>query len=67
MKSNYKNNKDIILELRRLKLKRDISIEELKLIKEDFKHDLSLGNWVKTIIVTFGKLGTRKLIKKIMT
>tara|TARA_R110002049_G_scaffold302713_2_gene496075 strand:- start:15306 stop:15425 length:120 start_codon:yes stop_codon:yes gene_type:complete len=33
-------------DLKILKLKRDISIEELKLVKQDFKDDLSISNWV---------------------
>ena len=52
MKKAYNNSKEITKELKLLKLKRDISLEEIKLVKEQFKEDLSVGNWFQTIFET---------------
>jgi len=66
MKTTYKNLDEVSKELKRLKLKRDISVEEIKLIKHQFKDDLSYANWIKTIASTAGKLGLKKLINKLV-
>ncbi|GAA4238790.1 hypothetical protein GCM10022291_30650 [Postechiella marina] len=62
----YENAEEIAKDLEVLKLKRDISIEELKLVKQSFKEDLSLANWVQTILKTIGKVGFFKIAKKII-
>lgn len=66
MKKSYNNRQEILKELKLLKLKRDISFEEIKLIKEQFKDDLSFGNWFQTAIQTFGRLGVYNLAKRIL-
>lgn len=60
----YENKEQIINDLELLKLKRDISIEELKLVKQEFKDDLSLSNWMQVLLKTLGKLGLYRLAKK---
>lgn len=66
MSKSYNSNKEITRELRLLKLKRDISLEEIKLVKEQFKEDLSFGNWFKTVFEAVGKIGAYRLAKKII-
>ena len=66
MKKRYKNSQEITTELKKLRLKRDISIEEIKLIKEQLKEDLSIANWIKTMAINLGKLGVYNFAKKIM-
>jgi len=62
----YDNATQIEEDLKILKLKRDISIEELKLVKQDFKDDLSISNWVQTVLKFIGKAGLFKFAKKII-
>ncbi|GFD95335.1 hypothetical protein KUL156_51270 [Alteromonas sp. KUL156] len=66
MKKTYNNSKEITKELKLLKLKRDISLEEIKLVKEQFKEDLSVGNWFQTIFETVGKFGVYTLARKFL-
>ncbi|CAM1368512.1 conserved protein of unknown function [Tenacibaculum soleae] len=66
MKKHYKNSQEITTELKKLRLKRDISVEEIKLIKEQLKEDLSIANWIKTLATNLGKLGVYNFAKKIM-
>lgn len=66
MKKRYNNNQEIINELKKLRLKRDISVEEIKLIKEQLKEDLSIANWLKTLATNLGKLGVYNFAKRIM-
>ncbi|MDY0780125.1 hypothetical protein [Tenacibaculum sp. IB213877] len=66
MKTIYNNNKEIKEELHRLKLERDISIEELKIIKHQIKDDLSLPNWFQTAVKTAGRYGLYNMVKKII-
>lgn len=61
----YNNAKEINSDLKVLKLKRDISIEELKLVKEEFKEDLSVSNWVQSALKIFAKLGMYRLARKV--
>lgn len=60
----YENAEQIADDLELLKLRRDISIEELKLVKQELKDDLSISNWMQTLIKTLGKLGLYRLAKK---
>ena len=62
----YTNAKEIEDDLAILKLKRDITIEELKMVKQDLKDDLSLSSWVESILKTVGKIGLYKVAKKIV-
>ena len=66
MNKRYKNNQEITTELKKLRLKRDISVEEIKLIKEQLKEDLSIANWLKTLATNLGKLGVYNFAKRIM-
>ncbi|AZJ32371.1 hypothetical protein SAMN05444344_2830 [Tenacibaculum mesophilum] len=66
MKKTYNNSKEITKELKLLKLKRDISLEEIKLVKEQFKEDLSVGNWFQTIFEAVGKFGVYTLARKFL-
>lgn len=66
MKKHYKNSQEITTELKKLRLKRDISVEEIKLIKEQLKEDLSIANWIKTLATNLGKLGVYNFAKKMM-
>lgn len=66
MKKHYKNSQEITTELKKLRLKRDISVEEIKLIKEQLKEDLSIVNWIKTLAANLGKLGVYNFAKKMM-
>ncbi|HKJ06252.1 MAG TPA: hypothetical protein VJ970_02170 [Flavobacteriaceae bacterium] len=67
MKKIYNNSEEIAKDVKRLRLKRDISIEELKVVKNEFKDSLSVSNWLQSVLSFATKLGayafTRKLIK----
>lgn len=60
----YDNAQQIANDLKILKLKRDITIEELKLVKQEFKDDLSIANWLRPIFKAIGKVGWFKVVKK---
>tara|TARA_R110002049_G_scaffold242357_1_gene416189 strand:+ start:29289 stop:29486 length:198 start_codon:yes stop_codon:yes gene_type:complete len=62
----YENAQEIAKDLEVLKLKRDISIEELKLVKQEFKDDLSIANWLRTVLKTIGKVGLFRVAKKVI-
>lgn len=62
----YGNAEQITRDLEVLKLKRDISMEELKLVKQEFKEDLSVASWMQTLIKAFGRIGLYKMAKKII-
>ena len=62
----YENAQEIARDLEVLKLKRDISIEELKLVKQEFKDDLSIANWLRTVLKTIGKVGLFRVAKKVI-
>lgn len=66
MKKSYKNSEEITTELKKLKLKREISIEEIKLIKQQFKEDISINNWIQTAVKSLGRLAAYSLAKKII-
>ncbi|WNW01725.1 hypothetical protein RRF68_12225 [Tenacibaculum sp. HL-MS23] len=66
MKKHYKNSQEITTELKKLRLKRDISVEEIKLIKEQLKEDLSIANWIRTLATNLGKLGAYNFAKNMM-
>ena len=66
MIKTYKNSEEITKELKRLKLKRDISVEEIKLIKQQFKEDISISSWIQTAVKSLGRLGAYSLAKKII-
>jgi len=62
----YNSFEDIEKDLIRYKLERQIALEELKLIKSDFKKDLMPYNLIKTGASLASKFGLMLLIKKIL-
>ncbi|WP_233882124.1 hypothetical protein, partial [Tenacibaculum piscium] len=56
MKKVYNNNREVARDLKKLKLKRDISFEEIKLVKKQFKDDVSLSKWVQSFVQILSKL-----------
>ena len=62
----YTTFKDIEQDLKRLKLERDIALEELKLMKNEFKEDLKPINWLSTALKLTGKYGFIALIKRLI-
>ncbi|WP_442267206.1 hypothetical protein ACSIGC_05810 [Tenacibaculum sp. ZS6-P6] len=66
MKKSYSNQKEITKELRKLKLQRKIAFEEIKLIKHEFKEDISINNWITTVIKTITRIGIYNLAKKLV-
>ena len=62
----YNNLEEVERDLEILKLKRDITIEELKLVKEEFKDDFSVSHWVQSAGKLVAKLGLLKMAKKII-
>ncbi|APA64218.1 MAG: hypothetical protein ABJO28_03125 [Maribacter dokdonensis] len=62
----YKNFEEVEFHLKRLKLEREIALEELKGIKNDVKQDLSPYNWVSTAISAAKKFGMLYLVRKVV-
>lgn len=62
----YESFDDIEKDLKRLSLERNIALEEMKLLKSEFKDDLKPINWVSTIFSAFGKYGLYAIIKRIL-
>ncbi|KZS38868.1 hypothetical protein AWE51_14910 [Aquimarina aggregata] len=65
MKKTYTSFKEIEQDLRKLNLQRQIHLEEVKLIKSEFKEELQPYQWVSTIFSAVKKYGTFYLIKKL--
>ncbi|MGB5171745.1 DUF6327 family protein [Eudoraea sp.] len=65
MKS-YKNFEEIEYDLKRLNLEREIALEELKAVKQEFKKDLQPPNWVNLILSLGKKYGSYFFIKKLL-
>jgi|KNS7NT10metaT_FD_contig_41_519576_length_1625_multi_7_in_0_out_0_3 hypothetical protein len=61
----YNSFEEIDNELKRLELQRAINLEELKMIKHDFKEDLQPFQWLQTGAKYAGKFGMMVLIKKL--
>lgn len=62
----YKNFDEIEFDLKRLKLERQIALEEIKGLKQDVKDDLSPFNWISTAISAVKKYGMLYLIRKVI-
>ena len=62
----YKNFEEIEFNLKRLKLEREIALEELKGLKQDVQEDLSPYNWVSTAFSTAKKFGMLYLMRKVV-
>lgn len=62
----YRNFDEIEFDLKRLKLEREIALEEIKGLKQDVKEDLSPYSWLSTILSAVKKYGMLYLIRKIV-
>ena len=62
---HYQSFEDIENDLKRLKLERQIALEELKLLKNEYKEDLKPVNWLSPSLKIAGKYGLFFLIKRI--
>lgn len=61
----HRSFNDIDLELKRLKLERQIGVEQLKGLKGEFAEDLKLSNWIGTATKFAWKYGLFVLVKKL--
>lgn len=61
----YKSFEEIDLNLKRLRLERQIGLEEMKGIKGEFSNNLQPMNWVSTAASFAGKYGMFILLKKL--
>lgn len=61
----YNSFEDIEYDLKRLELKREIALEEMKVLKYQVHEELSPYNWIKTASKILGKIGTVLIVKKI--
>lgn len=62
----YKNKAQISRDLKKFKLQRDISIEELKIIKNHFKDEFTVNSWFKPVIKTLSKIGLYNFSKRLI-
>lgn len=62
----YKNFEEIEFDLKRLKLERQIALEEIKGLKQDIKDDLSPYSWISTVISAVKKYGILYLVRKVI-
>ncbi|HDZ05460.1 hypothetical protein LCGC14_0071080 [marine sediment metagenome] len=62
----YKNFDEIEYNLKRLKLERQIALEELKGLKQDVQEDLSPYNWVSTAFSAAKKFGMLYIMRKVV-
>lgn len=62
----YKNFDEIEFNLKRLKLERQIALEEIKGLKHDVQQDLSPYNWISTLLSAAKKFGFLYLMKKVV-
>tara|TARA_R110002012_G_scaffold319389_2_gene539726 strand:+ start:114044 stop:114244 length:201 start_codon:yes stop_codon:yes gene_type:complete len=63
---NYQSFTEIESDLKRLDLERKIALEEMKLLKTEFKEDLKPSNWISTLLNVAGKYGFYMLMKKFL-
>ncbi|PQJ77450.1 DUF6327 family protein [Polaribacter glomeratus] len=61
----YQSFEEISRDLKLLSLERQIALEELKMVKNDFEESLKPLSMIKNILTTFGKFGTLMLIKRV--
>jgi hypothetical protein len=61
----YKSFEEISRDLKLLSLERQIALEELKMVKNDFEESLKPLSMVKNIFTAFGKFGVLMLIKRV--
>lgn len=53
----YNSLEEIDLDLKRLRLERQIALEEMKYLKQGFKQDLSVYKWLNIALSTTKKYG----------
>ncbi|WP_417214064.1 DUF6327 family protein [Bizionia sp.] len=63
---NYESFTDIESDLKRLNLERKIALEEMKLLKTEFKEDLKPSNWLSTLLNLAGKYGLYMIMKRFL-
>ncbi|MGR7811873.1 DUF6327 family protein [Lacinutrix undariae] len=61
---HYESFNDIDQALKTLKLERNIALEEMKLLKNEFKDNLKPASWVETLLSVAGKYGGYVLLKR---
>jgi hypothetical protein len=61
----YETFEEIDNDLKKLKLERDIAVEELKIVKHNFDEFLKPINWLTTVFRMASKYGFLLVIKKI--
>jgi hypothetical protein len=62
----YKTVASVERDLKILDLERKIALEEIKLLKEDYKEDLKPINWLYSGLKYAGKFGGMMILKKIL-
>ncbi|MGY0408281.1 MAG: hypothetical protein ACWIPJ_08020 [Polaribacter sp.] len=62
---NYRNFDEIEQDLKLVSLERNIALEELKIIKSDFEHQLKPLNLASGFVKFISKYGLLVLVKKI--
>lgn len=61
----YNSFEEIDYDLKRLKLERQIGLEQLKGVKSEFAESLKPMNWISSILKIAGKYGIFVLLKKL--
>ena len=62
---NYQSFEEIEMDLKLLSLQRQIAVEELNGLKNQFQDDLQPLNWIKSVFQIARKFSTLLLLKKI--
>jgi hypothetical protein len=62
----YKDTATVERDLKILDLERKIALEEIKLLKEDYREDLQPLNWVHSGLKYAGKFAGMMILKKIL-
>jgi len=62
----YSNFEEIAYDLKRLKLEREIALEEIKGLQQDIKEDLSPYSWMSTALSLLKKYGMWYLIRRVV-
>ncbi len=62
----YKNAESVERDLKILDLERKIALEEIKLLKEEYKEDLKPINWLRSAMKYASKFGSMMILKKIL-
>lgn len=64
MRTTYNSFEEIEYDLRMLELKREIALEEMKVLKYSVQEELSPYNWIKTASKIAGKVGVVVMLRK---